>query len=280
MPRKRSAEEEGRTEAISAARGDLSVYRQVLLDFCDRVGCDIVDVDQSRAICKIAIVSSRRITRILINSVIEAAMQAIAQMKGKRDAMLVLCAFKRQLLAQVDKVSFVANLLPAFSTEARRKRRGEELVLRGGPELVDATTKEVCELYWQQVQERDALEEEAKAAKRQKPAVRPAEVGKATTTVRPASPSVGRAAPVKVKVATAAADESNLKPPATLDLTAVTKKARNSKPKSSINKTQAGNLMQLVADFVAGNWTPGKGLADMELMPAIDQLVDDFWPTI
>ena len=255
--RKRPAEEEVRTEALSAARGEIVTYRKVLLEFCDRVGCDIVDLDQERAICTVAIVSSRRITRALINSVIQNAMEALAKMDAKVDGMLAFGVCKGHLQAEVDKVSFVASVLPSDSAEARRKRRGENEVVRGGPDLVDETTREICELFWSQVQARDELEAEAKADKKR-------------AKVTPPSPAnTAMEAPVAKLPVQKTATVAPAPPPKTAKAAS---KRPAKRPRSSISKKVAHDLLALVADYIANHWGDGQGVT-----PAIHKLVDEFW---
>ena len=261
MPRKRAAEEEERGEAISAVRGDLSCYRKVLLEFLDRVHCDIVELDAERSICRVAIVSSRRITRAVIIGVIENVLRGVETAQGKMDAMLLQGLCKQELLRQVDKTTFVANVLPSSSAEARRKRRDEAEVVRGGPELVDDTTREVCELMRRQIATRDELLEQVRATTKRAKAAPP------LPPSPPPPPPPPRAPPPAAEAPEAVASLQAAKRPAT-------KPMLGKRPKSSISKKQAQILLANVADYIAVHRHEGR-----DIMPAIHRLVDECWAT-
>ena len=274
MPRKRTAEEEIRGEALYAARADLAMYRKVLLEFCDRVRCDIVTLDEARVICREVIVSSRRITRALIGSIFEAAMRDVATMNlsDQRNAFRIFERCKLQFIAHVDKYSFVANVVSRVSSGAKRTKRGDETIVRGGSELVDATTKEICDLYWQRVEERDTLEAEVKAKKRSssKPTVSTTEmIGKKTT------PQVKMQTLPSMPVVVAPEEEKSSAATSTAAATVTITKTSTKKMRSSISKKVAGELLELVAEYVAEIWR-----GNDDFMPEICKVVDEFWAAL
>ena len=74
-------------------------------------------------ICRVAIVSSRRITRAVIIGVIENVLRGVEKMQGLIDAMLLQGLCKQELLRQVDKTTFVANVLPSSSATSRAESK-------------------------------------------------------------------------------------------------------------------------------------------------------------
>jgi hypothetical protein len=230
MPSPRS-----RTEDLASHRGDLNRLRVALLQFLDTQRLDVVKVDDSRSICRVKTVSSKRITQVVLAGVVEAT---FARKAISGDQMELIGFAKLLLNSAVDTVAWKGNVVPAASPEARRRMRGNSPVRHGSSDVVDAVTLECVDAYWNAVETRKA----STAAAAELPADGPPPPAPSSPerAAEPA-PAVGEAAAAQAPVL----DEieivpSNLK----LDLV-------SPRPKSSVSKTEAVRILDAVAGILA-----------------------------
>jgi len=166
MPRKRSEKEIELSEEIGSVRNDLSMHRVGLLDFLNRVGYEIVDLDNDRIIRKTHVISSKRITVELMLQILE---KIAAQLQGCSNLVsnkLEVIALARQLFIEVvDKKDYKGEVLLKGSKAAKKRERDAPPIVPGGRELVDRDTRELADSFWALLKKRDELMAESRKLK-------------------------------------------------------------------------------------------------------------------
>lgn len=199
------------------------MLRQALLQYLDRVGKDVVRVDDERAICRVKNVTSKRIVKPLLLSVVQKTV-ACAEQSPRDDAVVLHARSKQLLREEADVVSWKGNVLPLDSAEARRKTRDEAEVRHGEPGIVDPITLQLVDTYWDAVTRRANLKKE----EAQSP---------------PVAMMEEQATPPKEEAPPPAAS-----PPRESTVNAAP--ARVPRPRSSVSKKEAASILQKVAEFI------------------------------
>lgn len=174
MPTKKSPLEESHSSQVATVRENLANYRQAMLQLLQSTGCDVITLGDDRVIRKTEVVTSKRITEVLMMAVLKDLVSSIGP-QGTRDELEAFGLGKIILQRHVDRVIAGANVYRSSSREAkRRSRSGAELNI-GGPELVTETMRAVAEAYWEAIGQQTSLaavgkrlkaEREAKKAER------------------------------------------------------------------------------------------------------------------
>ena len=150
MPSKKTVEEEACSERVAAVRGDLAACRKVLLHALGDY--DVISLDTERVLRKIEVVSSRRITKKLMLTVLEeVVLEMLRRPSMARDAMMLFGEAKQRLIHHVDRITANGNVVLASSKEAKRRRRDSDELKVGGQSLLSDTNREVAEAYWQAI---------------------------------------------------------------------------------------------------------------------------------
>lgn len=266
MPRRKSPEEQEVADRLSTHRSNLAMYRAALIQYLDKVEMDHVELDAERVIFRSMTVTSKRLTRSVINGIIDAGLDVLTQAARAPLEQDIAAYMKAELKKQCDVVTYKGNLVKASSAEAKRVTREGMILRKGDASLVDAATRELCEAMWEELGHRHGLVEEGKAVKRAR--MEASQTSQATDAApspkgpRQEQPAQEPASPPSPQVA------SPGPPPAKPH--SITAKAP--RPKSSISKKQAAALFSVVAEYAV------KHRRDKGLAKAVAQLVDGWWP--
>ena len=264
MPRRQTPDEQDVSEQLSSHRSNLAMYRCVLIQFLDKLQLDRVELDNRRCIFRSKTVSSKRLTFPMINGIVEECVRVVKEAPGHPPQEIDVVGFlKLEMKSRCDVVSFKGNVIDATSADAKRVTREGTLLRRGGPELVDDETRQICDAMWEEMGQRRQLLEESKAVKRRgmehPEMTRQCPTGRTNRTLAGAeatSPTSSR--PPLVNNAP--------KDPA--------KPVTAPRPQSSISKKQASTLFSTVAAYIAAHHH------DEGLREAVLQIVQRGWPHI
>jgi len=223
MPKTRSQGQQAKGEKVSAQRGELAILRQALLQYLDRVGKDVVPVDDHRAICRVKTVTCKRIVKGLLLSVVEMTVASVEQSPND-DAEMILARAKQLLRDKTDVVSWKGNVLSLDSAEAKRVKRDEEEIRRGGA-IIDATTANLVDSYWEAAQGR-------RDKSKQEPEVPPL----ARQDAMPAKDEPAQ--PISAPLESAVEAPINATP------------VRAPRPCSSVSKREAAGILQKISIYI------------------------------
>ena len=262
MPRLKSPAQQDISERLSNHRSSMALYRTALTQYLDRVSMDRVEVDEDRCIVRSMNVTSKRLTRNVINAIIDTCLNTVQGMHpGMMVTLDVLAYLQVELRTQCDTVTCRGNLVATSSTEAKRITRGGEALRRGGCDLLDNPTRDLCEAMWEEMGHRTGLVVEGKAMKKIELSIATCTKGKDISI----SPMIG-------------VDQVRLQSPlpSTTPRKTVTATSPSTgesiKPKSSISKTQAFALFQLVSAYIVEH------NLDECLVESLVKIVDGWWP--
>ena len=258
----------GYTEAptLASLRGDLSQLREVLLQTLDKHGCDQIELDGERVLCRVLTISTARITRLVLTEVLGAAVGAVTAGATEVDALTVFAFSKQALHERIDKSAWKGNLLPVDSVEATRKSRAGVPVRRGGRELLSESAKELCEAYWIAMGLGQAALQEAKATRAAERSAKQEAQTESAPPSPPASPPQGVRTPLPtpppppLPPAAAAASKPRARKLKTL----------NKKPINNVSKRLAWDILERCADAIAAG---AREATEME------EIVSAHWPS-
>jgi len=210
-----------------------------LLQFLDRVECDVVTVDDERCIARVKNITSKRITQAVLSSVIEGV---VTHSVGAINEINIFAFAKHRLITAVDKVTWKGNVVPSDSAEAKRRKRDDVEVRHGETTLIDDVTMQCIDAYWQALVCRKELTVKA-------------DVEKITVSdhVAPSTPSIPSppsppSSPLETKALEPIVEEAILP--------MVIVEPVHIKPKSSISKKQAFAILEVVSHFLATHAKP------------------------
>jgi len=277
MPYRKSAEEQDVAERISTHRANLGMYRAAMLQFLDKVAMDHVQLDTERVIFRSMTVTSKRLTRPVINGIVMVGVNIVKEVTRAPLDIDIIAFLKAELKSQCDVVTFKGNILKSTSPEAKRVTREGTTLRRGDASVVDPDTRGLCEAMWEELGQRHSIMEEGKAAKRAR--VEASDTASRATTVAAPSPEAPPEAASVIKEAEASpplphvtSPELELSPLPVKSSLSKTEAVPKPKLKSSISKTEAAVLFQRVAEYMIMH------RREESLDEAVVQLVDDWWP--
>ena len=277
MPNRKPAEEQDVADRISTHRANLGMYRSALIQFLDKVEMDRVELNTERVIFRSMTITSKRLTRPVINDIIMAGLSVVTEAARTPMDIEIVAFLKAELKSKCDCVSYKGNLLVSTSAEAKRVTREGVILRRGDMSLVDPDTRGLCEAMWDELGQRHSIVEEGKAAKRARVEANDT-ASQATTVVAPSPEAPPEAASV-IKEAEASpplphvtSPELELSPLPVKSSLSKTEAVPKPKLKSSISKTEAAVLFQRVAEYMIMH------RREESLDEAVVQLVDDWWP--
>lgn len=261
MPTTRSQIQE-KSEKLAATRGELCVLRTCLLQFLDRVGYDVVKVDDEKCIARVKNVTSKRITQEVLAGVVEVV---VANSTGANNQTDIQAFAKHTLITAVDKVSWKGNVVAASSAEAKRRKRDDTEVRHGGSKLIDDVTMQCVDAYWNAI-----------ACRKELTPTKAAPISEAAEAVAPISEAAAMPPlpPSETKEPLPIAEEAVSEDVASPVCTPV--KAR---PKSSVSKKQAFAILEAVSHLLATKaWSR---LAETEVVyEQCLSVVRQHWPMI
>jgi len=251
MPRTQSRAQSQQSAAVSSQRGHLATLRAELLAFLDAHGKDVIRVDE-RSICRVKNVTARRITKPLFSEVVEVL---VVQAPTLPHDKIMLAAYGAQVLREsVDIVSWKGNVVANSEPEAKRLKRDDEEIRRGGPGLVDAATLAMVEEYGAAVGTRKPPTQ----ASQKLPARKPAKPPQAPPQAPPLPPPLPPSLP---------------SPPHPSSVSASSPLPREPKPLSSVSKKEAIAIL----DAIAGHLVEHPGESDP--LTACLSILERCWPT-
>ena len=256
MPRTRSQVQRQKTANVSSQRGHLAQLRVQLLAFLDACDKDVVRVDDERSICRIKNVTAKRITKPLLQEVVEVV---ISQLTTIHQDPTMLSAFATQVLREsVDIVSWKGNVVENTTHEAKRQKRDDTEVRHGGTELLDGPILAIVEEYWAAIGESRTTQEEA--------------LREETLHIESPAISTPPLPPLLATIAKAGVPMSPTRPLPPLPLQP--KVIREPKPKSSVSKKEANVILSRIAAYIAV-----EGCDESDLLTASLSILDRHWPT-
>ena len=255
MPRTRSQAQQHNTAAVSSQRGHLAKLRVQLLAFLDACDKDVVRVDDERSICRIKNVTAKRITKPVLQEVVDVVISQSTTMPQDTE---ILSAFATHVLREtVDIVSWKGNVVDNTSHEAKRQKRDEEVVRHGPTELLDGRILALVEEYWTAIGESGTQE----VAPLEETLLQVRHIESPTLT-----------SPLPPLLATNA--KVSMSPPRTLSsLPLQPKVIREPKPKNSVSKKEAIAILNRIVDHIVE-----EGCGESDLLTVSLSILDRCWP--
>lgn len=235
-------------EMLGVMRNDLSMYRCALLSKLENLCVDRFPLDLDRVAVVKVICSTKQITQQRVMTAIEST---LCKLHGVNVYIIRLFAvLKAHLLDTVDASTNIADVVNASSKDATR-------VPRDGPKprVADGSTvtrdvQELADLIWQLKGTKSTLAQDIKAKKRQRPQAKKDATGKDKQVISSTpGPGVDMCAPIPTNDHSALED-AQVTVEATPQTAMEVKLMTPNKPRSSLSKSLAYNLLGHVAELL------------------------------
>jgi len=220
-------------------------------------------VDDEKCIARVKNVTSKRITQAVLAGVVEVV---VANSTGVNNQTDIHSFAKHTLICAVDKITWKGNVVASSSAEAKRRKRDDTEVRHGGSKLIDDVTMQCVDAYWKALISRKELT-----------ATKAASLPAAPALEAVAAPSSPPSDVTESPGATAEAVPGVVSPPTAIayDDTPAANVANACKPKSSVSKKQAFEILEEVSHLLAMG-----GHATGEALGQCLSLMRQRWPAV
>ena len=185
MPKQKSHQQASLAADTSAVRTQLIILRADLLSLVLEMRVDRVPLDAERVIVCKELISAKRITHKLVLGVVQTALN---NHKGARlkDAVLLFCMLKTQLLEVVDKKGHSCDVVDAHSKETHRQSRDGPKPIVGDASILTDEVRAIANEIWELKTQSSQIAQKRKTLKAEPLPIVPPEYD-----ALPASPSRG-----------------------------------------------------------------------------------------